>query len=775
MDNLSVFSGNLNSLLLIDSRQDNAERIEQQLCAYKIQLIAAENAEEALAFLANHQPDVIIVNDALPAEQRKALLQALHSHPKASHIPIILLSQHLSPMANNDRHLDRLLKPINPNALIKLLHTYAKMLACRKVVSALHNHHDQLLEAKNEGILGLNHLGQIVYANNAACRLLNFKPSALLEIYIESLFESQSSQVGSQWSAHPIAKICEDKNILQVEKSFFWKGDGTQLPVKFAAVPIFDEPLISIVLAFQLRKTSAEEQRAIEFDAQDFADDALAEQALAQAQQLLEKPVQLHDATPSASLSKQALNKQALNKQSMNDTQTVDINIDALPAAPTTAAELVLNDYLQKVYDAAPQHNASVIYLFQVNHWRHLLEGLGREVMPHVIKAVRNSIQQQLPAMVAVDYLESGQFCVLATTAVDAAHITEHAQQLQSVLAKPLQCLDHTLFLSICVGATALENQALPQVLFQLQQALLLSQDATGDGICVFFEDQQAGIIEPNASIVTRQAMTINPDLYPLSQTWLRQQSPELQLRPFFDLQNNMIMGLNVTPLYEHPTLGWQELDVLCTHYRSSPDFIAVAKQMIELFMQRLAQELRGEDLPATCQICLKIPAALLGVTDFYAGFIHSIAEAGIASESLWIELPESSWRVNSPIFLANIKALHLHGIGLVISEFGQALAPLALLDKLPISAIKLASKITDHADLYRDKAWLKALKELSQNSALKLWATQFTKQSRSMLVSQLGITLTDGPSFEFSESGLSVAEFYALTQEVCLNSDVVE
>ncbi len=802
MDNHDGFAGNLNSILLVDDLQVNATRLETYLAAYKIQLIAADHSDEALALLSVLEPDIIIINESLP--QWHTLIESLQMHPRASHIPIILLTQHLQVATEKvaDHCLDRLLKPINPHSLIKLLHSYSQMLACRKVVSALHNHHDQLLEAKNEGLLGLNHLGQIVYANNAAARLLGFKPSALLEIYIESLFEGQYSHVGSQWNNHPIAKICDAQNILQIEKSFFWKGDGSQLPVKFAAVPIFDEPLISMVIAFQLRKSQpcALAENGIDFPTESLghhgSDQVNSRDVLLQANHLIEQDERLYD-DPLQDQKHQSV----LPRQAMHDTQAREIAISSFLMQPSVPTELVLNDYLQKVFDAALVHRASVIYLFQVNHWRHLIESLGREITPQVIKSVSNLIGQHLPEIIAVDYLENGQFCLLGNTLLDQQLMHDLAKRLQALLAQPLICLEHTLFLSVCVGATVLKAQALPQVLMHLRQAILIAQDENGDGIAVIMfahvshddllslsvnnvddvndlddvNNMNDVIAVSTEKISSQSAMLLNKSTYPLIQDWLLQQSPELQLRPFFDLQNNMIMGLNVSPLYQHPTLGWQGLDALCVHYRSNPDFIVVAQRLIELFMQRLSDELRGEDLPASCQICLKIPAALLGVMDFYAGFIQSLSEAGIAGESLWIELPESAWRVNSPIFLANIKALHLHGVGLVVSEFGQALAPLALLDKLPISAIKLASKITDHAELYRDKLWLRALKELAQAAQIKLWATQFTKQSREMLVSQLGITLTDGPSFEFSESGLSVAEFYALTQEVCLNTDGVE
>lgn len=779
MDNPGVFAGNLNRILLVDDLQDNAARLETYLATHNIQLIAAEHSDEALALLSALQPDLILINESLPEQQCKTLIQNLQAHPKACHIPIILLTRHVqaNPEHVSFTHLDRLIKPVNPHALMKMLYTYAHMLACRKVVSALHNHHDQLLEAKNEGLMGLNHLGQIVYANNAGTRLLGFKPSVLLEVYIESLFEGHRTQVGSQWMNHPIAKICEEKNILQIEKTFFWNAAGMQLPVKFAAVPVFDEPLISVVIAFQLRET---ETPVFTQDPSDFTDSPFEDDKLDIAEmESITSPVEV--AAPALPAAKQS-------RSVKTETQTQNIAISSPQAQAMLPAELVLNDYLQKVYDAAALHGAATIYLFQVNHWRHLLEGLGREITPQVIKAIRKIVVEQLPATIAVDYLENGQFCLLSNSVAERSVMTEVAHRLQALLAKPLTCLEHTLFLSVCVGGALLKDEALPQVSTHLRQALLIAQDESTDGVAVMMTADAAPaalsttvqdgeqIAVDIKQIPGRRAEPSPSQLVnPLNQSWLRNQSPELQLRPFFDLQNNMIMGLNVSPLYQHPTLAWQELDALCVYYRSSPDFIAIAQRLIELFMQRLAQELRGEDLPASCQICLKIPAALLGVADFYAGFIQSLSAAGIAGESLWIELPESAWRVNSPIFLANIKAMHLHGIGLVVSEFGQALAPLALLDKLPISAIKFASKITDHADLYRDKLWIKTLKELAQSNQIKLWATQFTKQSRSMLVSQLGITLTDGPSFEFSESGLSVAEFYALTQEVCLNTDVVD
>jgi EAL domain-containing protein (putative c-di-GMP-specific phosphodiesterase class I)/CheY-like chemotaxis protein len=807
MNNLDLFAGNLNRILLVDPLQDNTAWLETYLATHHVQLITSEHGEEALALLSALQPDLIMLNEFLPDQQFTALIQAIQSHPKACHIPIIVLTQHLQQKQKKHAfdYLDRLFKPLNPHVLIKLLHNYAQMFASRKIVSALHNHHDQLLEAKNEGLLALNQLGQIVYANNAAARLLGFKPSVLLGIYIESLFDGQGAHLDSHWKNHPIAKITNEKNILQVEKAFFSSAEGTQLPVKFAAVPVFDEKLVSVVIAFQLRESTVNvlvDEQSDYSEVRSVVDDPTEVDAVFTQADPLSKQDKLDDVIPPSSsqpaVSKSAVSKSDRPQKNNHQKQSQQMLMSPPQAQVVLPTELVLNDYLQKIYDSAAVYPVSGVYLFQVNHWRYLIEGLGREIIPHVITSIRQLMLDQLPETVAADYLENGQFCLLSKGELDFSLMIEMARRLQSLLASPLICLGHTFFLSVCVGGTGFKEEALVQVSMRLRQALLLAQEEGAEGIAVIGVD--ASNIERQASSVKgfKQSAIANKSVgdaapetlvptcsqgttltqqhnNPLNQDWLRGQSSELQLRPFFDLQNNMIMGLNVSPLYQHPTLGWQELDELCTYYRSNPDFIAIAQRLIELFMQRLALELRGEDLPASCQICLKIPAALLGVSDFYAGFIQSILEAGIVGESLWIELPESAWRVNSPIFLANIKAMHLHGIGLVVSEFGQALAPLALLDKLPISAIKFASKITEHADLYRDKLWLKTLKELAQSNHIKLWATQFSKQSRAMLVSELGITLTDGPSFEFSESGLSVAEFYALTQEVCLNTSMTD
>lgn len=811
MDNLGLFAGSLNRILLVDPLQDNTARLETLLATHHVQLVLAENDEEALTLLSVIQPELILINESLPPQQFAALIHGLHAHAKACHIPIIVLAQHLRATQENliDNHLDRLFTPLNPDVLIKMLHRYAQMFSARNVVSALHNHHDQLLETKNEGLLALNHLGQIVYANNAAARLLGFKPSVLLDLYIESLFEHQRTNLVSQWKNHPVAKICDEKNILQVEKAFFWGAAGTQLPVKFAAVPIFDEPLVSVVIAFQLRESTAQVLVDDQHADDDFSDVLGVEEALMQADKLFQKDSLLQkEPLPQDTVLPAAVSPNKVSAKA--NPRSHHAPIDNPQASAILSTELVLNDYLQKVYDSAEVHRADGVYLFQVNHWRHLLEGLGREIMPHVIKSIRQLMIEQLPETLAIDYLENGRFCLLSTEGSDLPRMIEVGRRLQGLVATPLVCLEHTLFLSVLVGGTALKQGGLLQVSLRLRQALILAQEnsadgVSGDGVAVIAvegmshdDETMSSTLEASELVAAKNIVierhlvehnvlesfshpssalaALTPTYHnPLNQDWLRSQSPELQLRPFFDLQNNMIMGLNVSALFQHPTLGWQELGELCTYYRSCADFITIAQRLIELFMRRLALELRGENLPASCQICLKIPAALLGVADFYAEFIQSLSGAGIVGESIWIELPESAWRVSSPIFLANIKSLHLHGIGLVVSEFGQALAPLALLDKLPITAIKLASKITDNVDLYRDKPWLKTLKELAQSSHIKLWATQFTRQSRGMLVSQLGVTLTDGPSFEFSESGLSVAEFYALTQEVCLNTDVVE
>lgn len=262
-----VANDDLPLLLVVDDQLHNALIIEHLLSEFSIRVDCAETGAAALQMMSEMQPNLVLLDMDMPDCDGYNLLNQMQANANICHIPVILMQPNL---ANHKAvahdalagALDTLAKPIDIDALKHLINLFQFTEVARKEIAELHNNNEALLDSKDEGILGINGQGRIVYVNNAGSRLLKTKPSQLIGLYVESLFEDPADNVVSQWDEHPVNVICRGKgSILQVEKSEFWQGDGEQLPVKFAAVPA-PEHMDSIAVVIAFRALNAEDDKA---------------------------------------------------------------------------------------------------------------------------------------------------------------------------------------------------------------------------------------------------------------------------------------------------------------------------------------------------------------------------------------------------------------------------------------------------------------------------------------------------------------------------------
>lgn len=84
------------SLLLIDSNEQHQETI-QDLLGDRYQIYVAISGREGIRKAHKHIPDFIFISKELPDGDCPEVCQKLKNHQLSSHIPILLIGQHINP------------------------------------------------------------------------------------------------------------------------------------------------------------------------------------------------------------------------------------------------------------------------------------------------------------------------------------------------------------------------------------------------------------------------------------------------------------------------------------------------------------------------------------------------------------------------------------------------------------------------------------------------------------------------------------------------------
>lgn len=178
----------------------------------------------------------------------------------------------------------------------------------------------------------------------------------------------------------------------------------------------------------------------------------------------------------------------------------------------------------------------------------------------------------------------------------------------------------------------------------------------------------------------------------------LGRQEFRLAYQPVFRLDTGKLAGFEALLRWERHELGLLE----------SSEFIRVAEHAG--LLNRLGPWVLGQAARDLCalrsavpaasklQISLNVSASELARPDFAREVGAALEESGLGSEGLCFEIPELALKQWSDAACGVLAALSDLGFGLCIDDFGAAGAAVPLLSQLPVTSLKLASRLVNQS-----------------------------------------------------------------------------
>lgn len=392
------------SVLLADGVDENVLLIIQLLSDLPVACIHAETSSEIIPLARQHQPAVILLASALDEQDGYTMLNLLRAAPETRHLPVIFMP---SSMAEKPMNLHRELldtahiipKPVDTKRLRGMVQFFERLYEHREALAGLGGEKNQtLIESEEEGVIAVDADGRIRFLNAAAERFLQVKVTDMFGQYIESIFEDRADHFESKWSDHPITKILNSDQILQVDSASFWRKDGVQISVKFAAIPITNIEGIQIVVAFRVLKDTREGKDKI--------------QKLA--------------------------------------------NVDALTGLPSRSR---ICEALEAIIDQSARESRHFGVLFiDLDHFRHINEALGHEHGDELLKLVAERLRLLIRRDDAIGRMEGEEFAVILTTLDHPQGAASVAAKIIEKIREPFLLAGHEIYTGCSVGVAVYPN-----------------------------------------------------------------------------------------------------------------------------------------------------------------------------------------------------------------------------------------------------------------------------------------------------------------------------
>ena len=279
------------AVLLVDDSPQNLLALEALLEPLGLELVRATAGEEALRMVLEQDFALILMDVQMPGMDGIETARRIKGRARSRTLPIIFLTAidaHPERIAAGYEAgaVDYLPKPINPDALLSKVRTFAELDAARRetasqaallaeaaareaellaraaaearAAEALRALNRELKEARDaaerarrmqaalldstaEGIYGIDADGLCTFINRAASRMLGYTPAECIGRDMHALIHHHRTDGTPYPRAQcPICRASRIGQPVRVEDEVLWRSDGSSFPAEYASSPVLE-------------------------------------------------------------------------------------------------------------------------------------------------------------------------------------------------------------------------------------------------------------------------------------------------------------------------------------------------------------------------------------------------------------------------------------------------------------------------------------------------------------------------------------------------------
>jgi diguanylate cyclase (GGDEF)-like protein len=404
---------------------------------------------------------------------------------------------------------------------------------------------------------------------------------------------------------------------------------------------------------------------------------------LALEQRVIDRTMQLHDA-----------NKQ-LEHQAMHD---------ALTKLPNRA---LFHDRLHNTLSGAKRSGELFALVgVDLDLFKEINDTLGHHagdlVLQHVALACNNILRDSD----TVARMGGDEFAILLPKVTDMARAVQVAERVLDAIKEPLDIDGHRVEVGASLGIAMFPQHGEDELeLITHSDAAMYEAKRKKLGVVVYVPEMGEGKSE---SIVLKGEL----------RRAIHEGEMVLHYQPKIDISSNSVIGVESLVRWQHPRLGLVYPDTFIGLAEMSGLIKPLTLEVLRLAMVQIL-EWRG--LGHSYPVAVNISAINLQDKDFPEIVSVMIAEYGVPSHLLELEVTESAIMVEPLIAIENIRKLSLMGIQMSIDDFGTGYSSMAYIQKLMVAKIKIdKSFVLEMGTQMKDEVIVRSTIDLAHNLGLK-------------------------------------------------------
>jgi diguanylate cyclase (GGDEF)-like protein/PAS domain S-box-containing protein len=381
-----------------------------------------------------------------------------------------------------------------------------------------------------------------------------------------------------------------------------------------------------------------------------------------------------------------------------------------------------------------PDNGCGVLYL-DLDNFKAVNDSLGHAAGDVLLMAIAGRLRSSLRPQDSAARLGGDEFAVLVENIVTAYDLEVVAGRILHELERPFDIFGHPVYAGASIGAA----MAGPE---HTSSDLLLR-----DADFAMYRAKQAGrgryeIFDKHLEVCVTSQQEREREL----RTALDKRQFTFLYQPIYRLTNGKLEGFESLLCLRRADGTIEDVDGLLALAEDTGLSIALAQETFDTVCAQLrswSDQLPQKDL----FLSINLTRRQLFNADLTAQVMRALTASGADPSRLVFEVPESALNETPDAAVAVLQRLTDCQVSVAIDDFGSSLAPLNHLLQLPISMVKLASRLTSAAvSGGRQQAVLESFIRLANTLSLPVVAQGIETREKVAALVRMGCTLGQGP-----------------------------
>jgi diguanylate cyclase (GGDEF)-like protein/PAS domain S-box-containing protein len=404
---------------------------------------------------------------------------------------------------------------------------------------------------------------------------------------------------------------------------------------------------------------------------------------------------------------------------------------DSLTGLPNRA---LFRDFLEHALARARRNEwQAAVLLLDLDRFKGINDAFGLPCGDLLLQAVAERLHTCLRDTEEIARLGGDEFAILQSDVRNLDDPRALARRMIDSFGQPFEANGEEVHTSASIGITMFpaDGQTADRLLKNAELAMYRAKSNGRNGSCFF---------APQMNLVARRTGLLEREL---RQAFVADQFT-VHYQPQRDLRTGRVVGVEALLRWRHPRRGM----VRPTEFIGLAEDIGLIGPLTERVLDRACRQHR---------LWLKsgMPAMRLSVNlspvQFREGSVvgrieRTLADTGLAPESLEIELTEGVMLEGSDAAMTSLRRLRKCGVGFSLDDFGTGYSSLAYVKRLPVQRLKI-----DQSFVHRlgqdgqDEAIVRAVIELGHSLGLKVTAEGVESAEQLRRLQELGCDEAQG------------------------------